>query len=202
MTRSPLIACAGLALALVQTAAADDAERVEESSYSGDGFYVVAQGIFGLENFDLERVEDDVGRSADADDFWGASGRVGYRFHPRFSVELHGEWISQSDVKASGKVAEIDGFVVTADLKWYVKSGRVQPFLYFGLGGASFELENTDGSFGDQRDTGFASRVGGGFDLYLTEGFGVSLDSSYVIPAGKLDDYRYGQIGLGLFFEF
>ncbi len=51
-------------------------------------------------------------------------------------------------------------------------------------------------------ETDFAGRVGGGIDIYATENIVVTLDATYVVPTGDVDDLDYLSIGWGVQYRF
>jgi opacity protein-like surface antigen len=154
----------------------------------------------------------------------GLHARVGYRFHPHFAAEGQFEWISEWTINgrdsertnptSSSEVGRAEAWTATANVKFYLLTGRVQPYLVGGIGLMRFQGDNrsplipansrpifelnTDGV----RDYGFASRWGGGVDIYFTDQLSLVLGASYVIPEGQIDPYDYVSIEWGLQYRF
>jgi hypothetical protein len=223
----------GLGLAFVLlwavSASAQDYER--------NGFYVGVGGAYALDNHsdlgpteDLEHIQildrgvvsgEILNRSRDLDGGPALNGRVGYRFHPNVSAELAVEWAdglgsSQVFGETWVKIREIDWIVTTtANLKVYLETARVQPFLMLGMGSlVARQLESIEIALSEPYNVGsvrwrgedtladFAARFGAGLDIYATEQIVVSLEASYVLPAGEVDDFAYGSLGMGLQYRF
>jgi hypothetical protein len=205
--------------------------------YERNGFYVGVGGAYAIDNHsdlgptqDLKPLQEGEGpeilnRSRDLSGAPAVNGRVGYRFHPNASAELAVEWAdsmgsSQVFSENAVKIREIDWVVATtANLKVYLETARVQPYLMLGMGTlVARKLESlaseavtvdqllSDRSSGAWRgeDTlvDFAARFGAGLDIYATEHIVVSVEASYVLPAGEVDDFAYGSLGMGLQYRF
>ncbi len=170
---------------------------------------------YAIETFsdDLESdFEDLLGSptSLSTDDSLGISGLLGYRCHRHFSLEAEVEWLDGFDADVSvaplGKVAkiEIEPLVVTTNVKGYILTGRVQPFLLAGFGvmvaDAKLRVSGVGSDSNDETD--FATRFGGGIDFYATKHVVVGADASYVLPFGDLEDLDYVSIGIGLEYRF
>ncbi len=73
------------------------------------------------------------------------------------------------------------------------------------IGGGILHAERERTSFGQTRSsdsTEFAARFGIGLDVYVVDGLAVTFDTSYLLPAGPLEDLDYLAIGLGLQYRF
>ena len=96
----------------------------------------------------------------------------------------------------------LESFAFTANGKLYPLTGRLQPFGAIGLGLMNAEV-SSDAIFGGSEDeTEFAMRFGAGFDFYFTRNFLGSLDFSYVLPTGDLDEVDYIRFGWGFGYRF
>ena len=114
--------------------------------------------------------------------------RLGARITPHFALEAHYEWMDDFETSIDGiEVAETRTQAMTGDVKGYLSTGRVQPYLSVGLGFLSAKSDDPVTTF-QKTDTDFAARFGGGVDFYLNESFGLSIDSSYVVPTGDVED--------------
>jgi opacity protein-like surface antigen len=148
--------------------------------------------------------EDELPSGFDVDDPLGLNARAGYRFHPHIAGELEFEWLSEADIDVSGfgTAATIESFAFTANGKLYPLTGRFQPFGLIGLGLLSSELEDEVGIGAEVDETEFAMRFGAGLDIYITRNFLGSLDFSYVLPTGDLDEVDYIRFGWGFGYRF
>jgi len=132
----------------------------------------------------------------------GLAARVGARLTPRIAVEAHYEWMDDFETSISGiEVAETRTSALTADVKGYLSTGRVQPYLMAGAGFLTARSEDPVSAF-QKTDTDFAARFGGGIDLYLNEVVGLSFDTSYVVPTGDVRNLDYVSVGAGVFLRF
>ena len=195
------------AACIVAAAPGAEPDTVEDG-YARRGWLVGAGGSYAMETFedDMEsEFQSALGPtvSVSVDDSFGVNGRAGYRCHPRFSAEVEVEWLDgfEADVSDPPSSATIDAepWVVTANTKGYLLTGRYQPFVLLGAGVMTAEF--TVGS-GRVRETDFAMRFGGGIDLYATKHVVVSAEVDYVLPFGDLEDLDYLSFGLGFQYRF
>ena len=145
-------------------------------------------------------------------DSFGFKGRAGYRCHRYASAEVEVEWIDSFEGTAFPEVGQTGDFdvqplVVTANARGYLPlwNDRIQPFVLGGGGVATIKTkENKIGARGhkNKRETEFAFRVGGGVDFYATPHIVLTLETDYMRPAGKLHNYDYVSIGLGMQYRF
>ncbi|HEB88458.1 MAG TPA: porin family protein [Deltaproteobacteria bacterium] len=192
---------------------------------SQTGAYFSAAGVFGIPTELKDEIElsfnpvvggGNAGLGVQVKPGWGVNGRVGYRFHPRFAVQLQGEWISTFEIATSkgrreeprGKqqIEDIETWVATADARFFLLTGRVQPNLALGIGAMGIDVKNrssagrggTPSVTSDRSDgTDLAARMGAGVDFVLNRNFFVGLDVSYVIPTGEIQDFDYVSIVFG-----
>ena len=145
------------------------------------------------------------GPEFDIDDGFGLGGRAGYRCNPHVAVEGEVEWFPDLDTELStrggGKLedARIRPLVVTSNVKGYLLTGRVQPYLLAGLGLVSAD---TKGTSGGKSETDYAARFGGGLDFFVTEHWVVGARGSYLLPLANVPDVEYISIGLGIEYRF
>ena len=119
--------------------ASDPADHGE--LFSRNGIYL-AGGIALGEYLDVEDDLEDafsspgMSVSVEVKETVGADVRVGYRFHPHFACELQFQFLSLTDdIEVQGiKVLELETWALTGNLKGYVLTGRIQPFLAAGHG--------------------------------------------------------------------
>ena len=168
----------------------------------------------GFATFSLDDIDSDT---------FGVSGRVGYRCHSRVSAELQFEWLDKFqgslsennappvDDSARGFDLLLEPLVFTVNAKGHLLTGRTQPFVLAGFGFMRMESKSRDVTGGTvvgfapdarERDVNVAGRFGGGIDFYLTENAVVTAEASYLMPAGKLDEFDYYSIGIGLQYRF
>jgi opacity protein-like surface antigen len=154
----------------------------------------------------------------------GLHARIGYRFHPRLAAEGQFEWISEWSVDgkdstranpfAQSDLSRSEAWTATANLKFYLLTGRIQPYLVAGIGAMRFQGDNrafippATGSpivrtnIDGVREVGFAFRGGGGVDFMITNHMSFVLGTTYVVPEGDADPYDYLSIEWGLQYRF
>jgi opacity protein-like surface antigen len=162
----------------------------------------------------------------------GFTARLGYRLHPRLAVETEVNWMNPWDLKSeadfssnirdevpfSGNI-RVEPIVVTANAKFYLLTGRFQPYVsvgngvYFldiedkGLGLRNRQLPQTFQQFSGRprdlperppgtdlsvEDWGYTLRFRGGVEYYATEHLAVTFGVSYVLPmAGRPKDFDF-----------
>lgn len=227
-------------------------EDEEEEDTSGEdfdrtGFFVGVGGAYAGENFGVRPVNDiadifsnrqvdgdffypgpeAVGRS---DDTWSVSGRGGYRCHPRYSIGATLEYFGGFDTDWSGATGmgsdDIDMFVGAVDIKGYLATGRIQPFLLLGGGTMTVQTKVTNPT-AVQKSTevtpptdpqtflpnrgpviqsrsyqDFVFRFGGGIDVYATENVVVNVGATYLLPMGVVKTLDLFTIGGGIEYRF
>ncbi len=193
---------------------ADEIPSSEDNPYTRNGFYIGLAGSFGIDAAAEEELEKQSGLKLRIGDDIGLQARLGYRFHPRFAAEYQFEWITDVDIDVQavpfGNGAfQLERWTNTANLKAYLATDTVQPFLLVGLGVMTVEVDGSPvevspGTFIglSVQQTDFAARFGAGFEVYATEQLVINLDASYVLPAGSLEDFDYVSIGWGFLYRF
>ncbi len=204
---APIVALAAIALlGLAGSAQANsrfDRLMAENGDYARSGLYV-GGGLVGGFTTRLEGQLTEIPGIDDVevDPSVGLAARLGARITPHFALEAHYEWMEDFETSIDGiEVAETRTQALTGDVKGYLSTGRVQPYLSAGLGFLSARSDDPVTAF-QRTDTDFAARFGGGVELYVTEHAGLSVDSSYVIPTGDVEDLDYVSVGAGVFFRF
>jgi hypothetical protein len=135
----------------------------------GAGFYAGVGGSYQVNLFQ-GGVQDSTNDNVTIDNSGGVNAQLGYQLSPYLSTEFEYEWVSGFDVNLfNTNVLTVDGNVYTVNLKVYAPMGRVQPFLKLGVGGATYNLKGKGGLGLEVNNSGFAGRVGGGIDFYLTD---------------------------------
>jgi opacity protein-like surface antigen len=211
-------ACTGFAALTAES-------ETDQDGYARRGWLVGVGGSYAMETFE-DDAESDLRSpnvlgptvSLSADDSFGVNGRAGYRCHRLFSVEVQGEWIDGFDADVSGipvsgfpvpppppppsGTIDAEPWVVTANTKGYLLTGRYQPFLLLGAGVMTADFDAQDTGLSNSTETNFAMRFGGGIDLYATKHVVVSAEIDYVLPFGNLAPLDYLSIGMGIQYRF
>jgi hypothetical protein len=173
-----------------------------DGDYDREGFYLGGGAALAFNTFESE-VEDALGSDASVDDSFGASAQVGYRLHPHVSSEVEFEWLSGFDVSTSGeKVANLETWALTGNVKGHLLTGSIQPFALVGLGVLNVLGADAAGLGLSDWTTGVALRFGGGLDLYLSRRFGMNISLDYMYPTGDVKDFDYLSLGIGLQYRF
>ena len=156
------------------------------------------------------------------DEVFGFTGRGGYRCHPYVSAEFQFESLGdfEGTISENGTPMndtardfdlELEALVLTSNVKGYLLTGRFQPFVLVGVGFMRMESKARDATGGtlpglaaqaSERTVNLAMRFGGGLDIYATRNVVVSVEVSYLMPTGKLDNLDYISVGLGLQYRF
>jgi opacity protein-like surface antigen len=176
-----------LVMLLVPLGALLAEEETAKTDYARTGFYGGVGGSYVFQNFDTQD---------DASNFWGVSGRAGYRFHRLVATELVFDFFpSFGGFDDSRSTAQINAHAwdITANGKLYPESltGRFQPYAIGGVG-----VMRVDQSSEDAR-TEIVGRVGAGFDLHLNEKVRLYLEGALLAPGGSLTDFRSVPVQLG-----
>lgn len=165
----------------------------EEPVYSQDGFYGGFGGTYAFEDFTIGPLQ--------SDDSWGLNGSLGYRCHPRVAVEANLEWLEGFKLQ-NANVDDLSGVTATANVKFYLLTERIQPFLLAGVGATYLSHRPTGGTTFGSSEEDVTIRMGGGIDVYATERLAVTAGSTYVLPTDKLEDLAYVSLTLGLQYRF
>ncbi len=137
------------------------------------------------------------------DDSWAVSGRFGYRINPRMGVEVQGEWYEEYNIDLLGvEAAEFQGWSAALMGRVYLLTGRIQPYALAGGGYLDVKLSDKLGRGISENNSGSMARWGGGIDFYATNRFVISMEGSYVLPLGGLEDLDFWTFGLGLKYRF
>lgn len=193
---------------------ADEIPSSEDNPYARNGFYIGLAGAIGVDTAAEEELEKQSGLKLRVGEDIGLQARLGYRFHPRFAAEYQFEWITDVDIDVQGVpfgngAFQLERWASTANVKAYLATDTVQPFLLVGLGvltvevdGSPVEVEPDEFVGLSVEETDFAARFGGGIEVYATEHIVIDLNASYVLPAGDLKDFDYVSIGWGFLYRF
>lgn len=204
-----------LAAALVLAAPAWGQDAFTPEDFQRTGLYLSGFASFAIpmEKRDLERDTNALfdatfgpGTRTEVDESWGVSAHVGYRLHERFAVETQFEWLSSieldSELGGGGSAdSEISLYALTGNLKAFLLTGRIQPYVLAGAGWGQSRFDPA-GSGANERDDGFVTRLGAGIDLYGSPDVAFSVETSYVLATGALENLDYVSIGAGLMLRF
>jgi opacity protein-like surface antigen len=169
------------------------AEEEEELEYGREGYYLGLTGIFAVENFSCSDWLDGSGCVDVGHYSGGLAGVAGYRANERVAIELEMEWIKGFDVK--GTTDEIYTMTWMLNGKLYLMTGRIQPFLMYGLGALRGAQEG-------ESATDLAMRGGGGVDFWLDENIALGAETEYVLPISNVKGLSYISVGLAMKYRF
>jgi opacity protein-like surface antigen len=188
------------------------AALTQRFAYDRKGLFFGGGAFWAPELFDVP---------AQVDDSRGVYGRVGYRFHRRFAMDVRFDWLEQFDIEnenatefditgenASGSIQPL---AITTNARIYILTNRIQPYLNIGLGASYVDTQGTTHPTSNPPSTRFEEkgwegmlRLGVGTDIYVTPSIVLNLDAS---AAGVSGDHAgvnvgFGQLGAGLEFRF
>ena len=204
---APIVALTVIALlggaSAAQANSRFDRLMAENGDYARSGLYV-GGGLVGGFTTRLEGQLTEIPgvNNVEVDPSFGLAGRLGARITPHLALEAHYEWMEDFETSVDGtEISETRTQALTGDVKGYLATGRVQPYLSAGLGFLSARSDDPVSTF-QKTDTDFAARFGGGVEFYVTENIGLSVDTGYVLPTGDVEDLDYVSVGAGVFFRF
>jgi opacity protein-like surface antigen len=202
------------ALVLAAPAWGQDAYTAEDFQKTGVYLSGLALYAFPMEKGDLEDDANTLfdnsgfgpGTSSDVDDSMGLSAHAGYRLHPRFALEAQFDWLSNievdSDLGTGGDAnTDISVYSLTGNAKAFLLTGRFQPWIDAGAGWGQSRVDPSGAGTND-RDDSFVMRIGGGVDLYGSPDVALTIETSYVLGTGGLEDLDYLSVGAGLMLRF
>ena len=196
----------------VPAAVAQDDQSSSEQDFSSPAFYIGLGGATGIDmaaEDELNSLLEELGYAGAKMDIKSAIGfnaKIGARAGPHVATEVQFEYLPEFDWKVpvgdtSITALQTSMLAVTANLKLFLLTGRIQPFALIGVGGTFAKLSSPILP-GSQSFSGYALRGGGGVNVYLTEHIAVSADVSYLFPAGDTRHLDYLSIGWGLQYKF
>jgi opacity protein-like surface antigen len=173
-------------------AAHDDAYDHEDfartGAYLGGGF----TGAFN--ETDLE---------GDLKDSVGVDGRVGYRFHPHFAVEADLTYLHDLGDHVSDAQLQFETLTGTGNLKAFILTGRVQPYVVAGVGGSwAHTIEKAGGVRNSVSNAVFTYRGGAGVDFYVDDDWLIYTEATYVGFTGQFDNGGMVPLVLGAQYRF
>jgi opacity protein-like surface antigen len=133
----------------------------------------------------------------------GLDARVGYRFHPHLAGEVQIQWFPKADIEFFDvNVLELETLTFTGNVKGYLLTGRIQPFLLVGAGLMHFDVKDKVGVGLRAKGEGFAARFGGGVDFYINSNVVFVLEGGYVLPTGDVDGLDYASFSFEFQYRF
>lgn len=189
-----IAAAAGLVLAT--TTWAPPVARAGEPVFGGDDWYGSVYGTLGVPNMDADG----------ADPSWGATVSAGFRFNRWLATEVGGEYVHKFSYEAgSGPVScakdgrgsdFFNAWQVSAGGRLYFTETWMQPFL---LAHGGFMQSRDRGAGRSCTSNGMITRLGGGVEVFVTNGLAVSVLGAYVLPVtGGVRDHDYVSVGFGI----
>jgi hypothetical protein len=168
----------------------------DDIRYGGHDWYGSVYGMLGIPNADADNV----------DPSGGAILSAGFRVNRWVAAEVGGEWAykfsydeGSGPVTCSKNGSQSDYFnawQVSAGGRFYATESMFQPFL---LAHGGFINTRDRGGGRSCQGTGFMTRLGGGLEMFVSNGVAVSLLGAYVLPlTGGAKDHDYVSIGLGI----
>ena len=189
---------AGLAigLTLVVGMVAPALAADDEILYGGNDWYASIAGVVAVDNSDV----------GSADPSGGVTVSTGFRFNRWLTAEIEAEWIDQvrydrgtgveSCRGTGGRSNGYTAWHVAGGGRLYFTKSLIQPFL---SGHAGFMQTRDHGGGRSCEGNGFVARMGGGVDVFVTNGLAISVLGAYVLPTtGSADGHDYISLGLGL----
>ena len=156
-------------------------------NYAREGLEIGLGASLAREAFDSD--------AGDYDDSAAFDGVIGYRFHPRLALDLHVAELSGFDLDddlAPGSDLEVEASELTANARFFLLTGEVQPYVSIGAGWGWVDVD-VDGpleSLSEDFDDPVA-RFGLGLDGYLSPNVALGLEAAYHMGLGDLDDFDY-----------
>ena len=187
--------CTAAALCLVAAPAAD-AQGKEGTLYGGNDWYGSIYGMLAVPNIDADN----------ADPGGGITLSAGFRFNRWLAAEVGGEWLHKIKYDrgsgpltcntSSGGSDFFTAWQMSAGGRLYFTESMIQPYL---LAHGGFMMTRDRGGGRSCSSTGFIARLGGGVEIFVTNGLAVSLLGAYVLPTtGNARDHDYVSVGLGI----
>jgi len=196
-----------------------------ENDYTRPGWYVGAGMGFGWQNFSgnfpdpRTDLDADIIQTGLGAEFWG-----GYRILSFLAAELQLEYLDRfnsehdfifvSNPNNPGDPASFEANFLTVggNIKVYVPTQRIQPFIVVGVGftrahvteaySPAYVAGNPGNPGDDQHLIDFSARLGAGVDFYESPTLSIGATATYVLMAGELDGLDYISLALGVQYRF
>jgi len=214
------IVCWTVELATQERTRRGEAKPTRSDDYDRYGWYIGVAGVDAVEFIDESKEEERLSEAfapfpvdfdMDGRHTGGIRFQAGRRCHPRFSVEVDVQWLDDFDAKltseSQGTLQKISIAPIVGDInvKGYLLTGRIQPYLLAGVGTMSLRTEskNTNDDLSSTKETGvLIVRGGGGVDFYVDRNWVLNLGIDYLYSATNTETVDFLTIGLGVQYRF
>jgi len=173
------------------------ADGHEDDDFTRPGAFAGLGFKWQVEGFQDEYRAQDFGNS------WGFDARGGYRFFDWFAVEGIFEYADDFGANAPrGRGDDLSMISTTGNAKFIVPIERFQPYLSLGMG---FLYVNSGEGFVDaveDENWGFAGRIGGGVDIYLTRHISLYVDNAFTMATEDAENLYFYSLGGGARYNF
>lgn len=135
----------------------------------------------------------------------GASGSLGYRVGERWEIDATFDWLDGFGVEGFGSKGQLDGWSLSANAKFFIFTGRIQPYLGLGIGGMQADLKlerQSDGRIVRDDAAAPLMRASAGIDFYASEAVVFVTDATMNLPTGNLSGLNYATLGVKLKLRF
>lgn len=181
----------------------DALKEAQRMRYARKGLTMSVGAFWAPELFDT---------SAHVDDSRGLSGGIGYRLHPRFSIDSGFNWVQGFAVETALSYSDPPVFY-TADLamwsatlggRFYILTGKIQPYVGFGFGasGAKGTFRAAGAEDIEYKEFGGNISFNGGVELYVSETLAIGADAAVFLPGGDLQSLNYSTLGAKLIYRY
>ncbi len=188
------------------------------SASAASGLYVGLNGTFAMQDFDTGDLDSlrSYGLNPKYDDSWGINGKIGYKVHPLFSVELALEYLGNFNYNETVRIggtpvtidSDIDVFTTIVSAKLYPFQSMIKPYLTFGLGVMHAKIDASASAPGylttsaSESETDPCGRVGFGVDYFVNKKFSLNLEGAWTSGFNDLNDIRYFSVSGGVAYHF
>ena len=200
------------------------ATPTQAADFSDRGVYLGVTGIYTSSLFQEEVLSYGglPASVAKVSDSAGVSARLGYRAMSWIALEIQYEWLDTVHFSnaVQGEFAEYNPQTVTANVKLFLPSGALQPYLLVGAGIVFWELDTLALGSGlgavpaiHSSGNGFTGRAGLGLNFHLSDHLALNAEAVAVLNTTTLDptetqldqtlgNLYYFSFGAGLSYRF
>jgi outer membrane protein W len=198
------------------------ATPTQAADFSDRGVYLGVSGIYTSSLFQEEVLSYGglPASVAKVSDSAGVSARLGYRAMSWIALEIQYEWLDTVNFSnaVQGKFAEYNPQTVTANVKLFLPSGALQPYLLAGAGIVFWQLDTLALGSGavpasHSSGNGFTGRAGLGLNFHLSDHLALNAEAVAVLNTTTLDptetqldqtlgNLYYFSFGAGLSYRF
>jgi opacity protein-like surface antigen len=196
-----------IAFSTILVFAGADPALAQDDDFARNGIYLSVNMAGAWYRYVQEDLEEAASIGVTVEEPLGLGARVGYRFYPHLAAEAQFQWFSQANIQFFGEkfavdVLKLETLVFTGNVKGYLLTGRIQPFLLAGAGLMHFYAKDELGLGLGEKIDDFAARFGGGIDFYVTPNIVAFAEGGYVLPTGKLERLDHVVWSVGLQYRF